>query len=226
MILGEKKQISLDIQPREELPRERLLSEGPSVLSDADLLSVILGSGIKNKSVFKLAEEVLKILDQANGKPDIKELLSVPGLGTAKAALISAVMETARRIFQPDYRKIRQPGDVYTIVQHFTDRKQEHFITLSLNGAQEVQAVRTVSVGLVNRTIVHPREVFADPLTDRAASIIVAHNHPSGQVEPSSEDAEVTERLKQAGAVLGINLLDHVIFSSLGYYSFLEEGRL
>jgi DNA repair protein RadC len=226
MILSEKSHKTLDLSAPEEKPRERLISSGPTILSDSELLSVILGSGIKNKDVYTLAGEVLKVIDRVNGKPDIKELLSLPGLGNAKAALICAVMEFARRILHPDHRKIKSPGDVYSVVQHFADRKQEHFLTLSLNGAQEVIAIRIVSIGLVNRTIVHPREVFADPLTDRAASIVVAHNHPSGQVDPSNEDIEVTSRLKNAGAVLGIGLLDHLIFSKTAYYSFLEDGKL
>ena len=111
-------------------------------------------------------------------------------------------------------------------IRHYADRKQEHFLSVSLNGAHEIIAVRVVSIGLVNRTIVHPREVFADPLTDRAAAVVVAHNHPSGQVQPSMEDRDVTRRLKSAGDTLGMKLLDHVVFSTLGYYSFLEHGEL
>jgi DNA repair protein RadC len=106
------------------------------------------------------------------------------------------------------------------------DRKQEHFLCISLNGAYEVIAVRTVSVGLVNKTQVHPREVFADPLTDRATAIIVAHNHPTGNLTPSKEDIAITRQLKSAGEILGIKLLDHIIFSHKGYYSFMENNEL
>lgn len=102
--------------------------------------------------------------------------------------------------------------------------RQEHFLCISLNGGHEVIAVRTVSVGLVNKTQVHPREVFADPITDRASAIIVAHNHPAGSLEPSREDITVTQQLKSAGQTLGIQLLDHIIFNHRGYYSFLENG--
>jgi DNA repair protein RadC len=116
--------------------------------------------------------------------------------------------------------------DTLPLLERFADRNQEHFLTLSLNGAHEVIMVRTVSVGLVNRTMVHPREVFAGPLTDRASAIILAHNHPSGSVEPSAEDDEITTRLLSAGETLGIPVLDHVVFSRSGYYSYLEHDAL
>jgi len=106
------------------------------------------------------------------------------------------------------------------------DRKQEHFLCISLNGANEVIATRTISVGLVNKTQVHPREVFADPITDRASAIIIAHNHPTGGLAPSKEDIEITMRLKKAGETLGIKLLDHIIFSHKGHYSFLENNDI
>lgn len=112
------------------------------------------------------------------------------------------------------------------MIRHYGDRKQEHFICISLNGANEVIAHRVVSIGLVNKTQVHPREVFADPITDRAAAIIVAHNHPSGGIAPSSEGIAITEQLKGAGETLGVKLLDHIIFNQKDYYSFLENGLL
>jgi DNA repair protein RadC len=115
---------------------------------------------------------------------------------------------------------------VLPLIRHLADRKQEHFVCVSLNGANEVIATRIVSVGLVNRTQVHPREVFADPITDRATAVIVAHNHPSGSLEPSREDLDITRQIKSAGEILGIKLLDHVVFNQKGYYSFCEKGLL
>jgi DNA repair protein RadC len=140
--------------------------------------------------------------------------------------LIAASLEFARRILCPGTHRIRFPADVLPLVRHYADRKQEHFLSLSLNGAHEVAATRVVSVGLVNRALVHPREVFAEALVDRAAAVVVAHNHPSGNVEPSPEDREVTIRLQKAGRTLGIALLDHIVFSQTGYFSFLEQGEL
>ncbi len=111
-------------------------------------------------------------------------------------------------------------------VRHYADRKQEHFICATINGANEILNIRVVSIGLIDRIPVHPREVFADALSDRASAVIVAHNHPSGGVEPSQGDVNVTAQLKAAGEIVGIELLDHIVFNRTGYFSFLEAGRL
>jgi DNA repair protein RadC len=135
-------------------------------------------------------------------------------------------LEFSRHRIRPEGLRISFPPDVLPLIQHYADRKQEHFLCVSLNGANEVIASRVVSVGLVNKTQVHPREVFADPITDRASAIIVAHNHTAGGLTPSKEDIEVTKQLKAAGATLGIKLLDHIIFNHKGHYSFLEHGEI
>jgi DNA repair protein RadC len=160
------------------------------------------------------------------GKPNLESLKEIEGVGLAKATLIIAALELARRRIRPEGLKITFPTDVLPLITHFADRKQEHFICISINGANEVITTRVVSVGLVNKTQVHPREVFADPITDRASAISVAHNHPASSLMPSKEDIEVTQRLKAAGETLGIKLLDHIIFNHRGYYSFLEHGQL
>ncbi|NCN05093.1 MAG: JAB domain-containing protein [Spirochaetales bacterium] len=123
--------------------------------------------------------------------------------------------------------RISSPNDALQVLDRYRKAKQEHFICLSLNGNHVVEAVRIVSIGLVNRTVVHPREVFADPIVDRAAAVLLAHNHPSGNIEPSSEDREVTRRMKEAGNILGIPVLDHIILGKGdSYFSFLESGEL
>jgi len=147
-------------------------------------------------------------------------------MGEAKASAVCAALELGRRLFGVRDRKVASPGDVWPLVSHWSDRKQERFICCSLNGAHELIAARVVSIGLVNRTVVHPREVFADPIMDRACAVIVAHNHPSGRLDPSQEDREITRRLKEAADTLGIALLDHIIFSGEGFYSFVEHGLL
>lgn len=212
--------------PTADRPREKIAAFGSERLSDRELLQAILGSGSRGRPVTALADQVLALLDRLGPGIGFSELVGVSGLGSAKAALLCAAFELARRMRCPDSARIAVPADILPIVRHYADRKQEHFLCVSLNGAHEVQSVRVVSIGLVNRTIVHPREVFADPLTDRAAAVVVAHNHPSGRVEPSMEDRDVTRRLQQAGDTLGLRLLDHVIFSTKGYYSFLEHGEL
>ena len=206
--------------PRDKRPRERLLREGPEKLSDLELLSILLNAGIKGKNVSLLAEELLEVLDRNKDIPSCNELKKITGLGESKAALIRAVLELGRRRWGFRETRIRSPLDVYNVIKHYADRRQERFLCISLNGAHEVLAVRVVTVGLVNKTIVHPREVFSDPLQDRASAICVAHNHPSGKLEPSGEDDEITRQLKNAADILGINFLDHIIFSSEGYYSY------
>ncbi len=212
--------------PFDERPREKLLAHGAGCLSDGELLSVIIGSGIRGNNVSRVAADVLAILDKRSAPVEVSDLVEIRGMGSIKAAQISAALEFSRRRLCPGPRKINYPSDVVPLISHFADRNQEHFLCISLNGAHEVLNLRVVSVGLLNRTIVHPREVFADPLKDRAAAVVVAHNHPSGNVDPSKEDQQITSRLKEAGETLGIQLLDHVIFSVRGYYSFLEHGDL
>ena len=121
---------------------------------------------------------------------------------------------------------ISTPADAYTALERYHKKRKEHFLVLTLNGAHEIQAIRIVSIGIVNRSIVHPREVFIEAIKDHAAAIIVAHNHPSGSFEPSPDDNEVTRRLKEAGDILGISVLDHLVFSHRGYYSYLEHDAL
>ena len=212
--------------PQELRPREVLAKHGAGMLSDTELLAVILGSGTRDKGVGRLAAEVLELLEANNYLIEAQNLLKIKGLGKVKAAQLAASLEFARRALYPERKKIKSPGDIYPLVNHYGDRKQEYFISLSLNGAHEVTAVRVVSVGLVNRAMVHPREVFADVIQDRAAAVVCCHNHPSGNLDPSLEDREVTRRLKESGEILGVPLLDHVIFSEKGYYSFVEAGEL
>jgi len=210
--------------PKWDRPREKLQNRGAQALSDLELMAILLGSGTPQHDVMSLAEKAVKVADKTNAKPSLDDLLAIDGIGPAKAGLIAAALEFARRRIKPEGIKIAFPPDVLPLIQHLADRKQEHFICISLNGGHEVLAVRTVSVGLVNQSQVHPREVFADPITDRATAVIVAHNHPGGSLHPSKEDMKITRQLKKAGEILGISLLDHIIFNARGYYSFLENG--
>ena len=212
--------------PLKERPREKLKEKGPQVLSDLELMAVLIGSGSRGRDVLKLAGGLLRLLDDVGTDADMDTLCRVDGIGPAKASLVMAALEFARRRIRPHGIRISYPPDVYPLIRHLADRRQEQFISISLNGANEVIAIRTVSVGLVNRALVHPREVFADPITDRAAAVIVAHNHPSGNLSASRDDISITRRLEEAGHTLGIKLLDHLIFDHSGYYSMLEEGLL
>jgi len=212
--------------PLLDRPREKLQQKGAKALSDQELVAILLGSGTRSHDVLTISNRILKVLDKTSANPSLDDLLAIEGVGLAKATLIAAALELSRRRIRPEGFKISFPTDVLPLIRHMADRKQEHFLCISLNGANEVIATRTISVGLVNKTQVHPREVFADPITDRASAIIVAHNHPTGNVTPSKDDIEISKKLKAAGETLGIKLLDHIIFNHKGYYSFLENNEL
>jgi DNA repair protein RadC len=212
--------------PEAERPRERLFRYGPEALSDQEILSILLRTGSRGKNVSLLAAELLNLLERRAEIPGMKDLMRLTGVGKTKAAVIAAVLEFGRRRWAVTGKKIRSPTDIFNLIRHYADRKQERFISVTLNGAHEVIAVRVVTVGLVNRTIVHPREVFADPVADRSCAIVCAHNHPSGVAEPSREDDAVTRALQKAGDVLGIKLLDHLIFTETSWYSYRKAGKL
>ena len=212
--------------PVHERPREKLLEKGAGALSDQELLAIILGKGSQKNDVLSLARLLIKTIDEKGIKVQAKDILDIDGIGEAKATTIAAAFEFVRRRIKPEGLKIKFPVDVLPLIQHYGDRKQEHFLCISINGANEVMNIRVVTIGLLNKSQVHPREVFADVIAERASAVIVAHNHPNGDLKPSNEDITVTKRIKEAAAVLGIGLLDHIIFNNKGYYSFVENNEL
>ncbi|MFI3257835.1 MAG: DNA repair protein RadC, partial [Spirochaetales bacterium] len=153
-----------------------------------------------------------------------KKLLTIEGVGAGKACLIAAALELGRRFNSSPAATVHSPVDVLPLIKHYTLEKQEHFLCASLNGAHEILSIRTVSVGTLNRCVIHPREVYAEAIKERAAAIILAHNHPSGNPEPSQNDIETTQQLYDAAKILGIHLLDHVIITTHDYFSFAENS--
>ena len=212
--------------PQSERPREKLLEQGAQYLSDQELLAVILGRGTQKDDVLALSKKIIKIIDEKGLLFSPHDITAVDGIGSAKAASIAAAFEFVRRRIKPEGLKIKFPAAVLPLIRHYADRKQEHFLSISINGANEVMNVRVVSIGLVNKSHVHPREVFADVLSERASAVIVAHNHPHGELKPSPEDLQVTKQLKEAAKILGLSFLDHIIFNTKGYYSFAESDEL
>lgn len=212
--------------PKSLRPREKLCERSPEALSDTELLAVILGSGTRKRGVLELAGKILQLVDATANSPSLEELRRIEGVGLARATQILATCEFARRRARQTQVRIESPEQVLHMLQYLADRKQEHLVVLSLNGLQEIIEIRVVSVGLLSSAPIHPREVFADAITDRAAAIIMAHNHPAGSLEPSAADIRSTEQIARAGHLLGIPLLDHVIFSQEGYYSFRERSIL
>ena len=197
--------------------RERMLRFGSGSISNLDLVVAILGSGVPGKPVRRLAKEVLNQITKNSDSCDLDELMLISGMGEAKSCAVAAALELGRRIFSTRGTRIGMPKDAYPLLIHFADIRQEHFIVISLNGGHEVNAIREVTKGLINKTVVHPREVFKAAILANAASIILAHNHPSGSLEAGTADREVTRRIRAAGDLLGISLDDHIIISSEGF---------
>jgi DNA repair protein RadC len=212
--------------PKKDRPREKLLEKGAGTLSDQELLAIILGRGTQKDDVLSLSKKIVKVLDGIGLDFQAKDIIEIDGIGEAKATSLCAAFEFVRRRIKPEGLKIKFPADILPLIRHYGDRKQEHFICVSINGANEVMTVRVVTIGLINKTHVHPREVFADVIAERASAVIVAHNHPSGELHPGKEDIRITKRLKAASEILGLNLLDHIIFNAKGYYSFAENNEI
>ena len=216
---------SLKEMPKEKRPRERLEKNGAKAIGDIELLCIILGSGNSRRPVQDIARDILDVVDKNSKNGITVEMLkNISGLGMAKASSICASLEIGRRLSFKKTRFCNTPKSIFDVIRHYGDRMQEHFLCIMLNGANELMGINLVTVGLVNRTLVHPREVFSEPLKERATSIVVAHNHPSGNLEPSSDDIEVTLRIRKVGTLLGIEVLDHIIFTTDSFFSMKEAG--
>ena len=174
----------------EDRPREKIERLGAEALTDEELLILIIGSGYQQRAVDEIARDLLSKLDR-NPEMRAEEIMQIPGLGKAKASAIDAALELGRRRVRQRGRTIVSPKDIYREVQHYASRAQEHLVVVHLNGAHEVIGTLVATIGLLNRTIVHPREVFSEAIHKRAAAIAIAHNHPSGNVEPSEDDKDV-----------------------------------
>ncbi|BAF73233.1 RadC family protein [Sulfurovum sp. NBC37-1] len=211
---------------RQDKPREKLAGKGAKALKNDELLSVLLGSGIQGKDVRKLSKEIISLFDDDFENLSLDKFCDIHGLGMAKASQILAAVELSKRYLIRSNKRICSAGDVYDELKQFSTKTQEHFLTITLDGASHIINTRTVFIGTLNQSLVHPREVFSDAISDRAAGIIIAHNHPSGTLESSRADIQITQRLKEVSKLVGIELLDHVILSKNGYYSFSDEGLL
>jgi DNA repair protein RadC len=200
-------------------PREKLTKKGVEALKDYELLAILLGSGTKDKDVLKLSREIIKLFEDDFESISLEKLTAIHGLGVAKSSQILSAIELSKRYLIKQNKKITCALDIYNELQEYKNKQQEYFLTITLDGANHIIQTRVISIGTLNRSLIHPREVFADAITDRAASIVIAHNHPSGLLEASQEDVHVTKRLKESAKLLGIELLDHLIISKDGYFS-------
>ena len=218
--------------PRQERPRERLQKFGPEALSAQELLALIIGRGIPKKSVMNIAQELLAKFGnvKAIGQATIEELSQIKGIGLAKAAQIKASFELGRREeLEPELKNfdIKDPESVVKAIRaSIKDKAKEHFKLILLNPRNKIIGISTISIGTLNASLVHPREVFKDAIMHTAASVVLAHNHPSGDPEPSEDDITITKRLIEAGKILGVEVIDHIIVGKNGFFSFKEKGLI
>ena len=203
---------------------ELTLQHGLGYPSDEELLMLLLGSGTKTVPVNLLARRVKAVVDISNKSDLIENLSNIKGIGEGKALSVAAAIEYGRRQASSKGTVIRSPKDLIPYVQNFAIQKKEHFLAVTLNGCREIIQVHVTSVGTLNRTIVSPRDIFAPALAENASAIVVCHNHPSGNVEPSRQDVDTTYSLMEASKILGIPILDHIIIDCNNYFSFMEHG--
>lgn len=224
--------VKLKDVPKAERPRERLLQYGSTHLSNKELIALLLGSGTRNESVLDLANRVLmhfeglKLLKEAT----IEELTAIKGIGPARGVIILAALELGERLnkYKPTERYVvRSPEDgADYVMEEMRTLDQEHFIALFLNTKNQIIHSQTIFIGTLNSSVVHPREIFREAVRRSSASIIVAHNHPSGDPTPSPEDINVTKRLVKAGKIMGIEVLDHLVIGDGKFISLKEKGHL
>ena len=228
--MEERYTIAIKEMPSEERPRERLMHYGAQSLSTAELLAIVLRTGTKERSAIGLAEHILSRHSGLRGvaTATVDELAGVKGLGPVKAVQIAACVELGRRLAahtEESRPVIHSPEDVaHLLMPELRDSRKEHFKSLLLDTKNRVIRIVTVSVGTLDSSIVHPREVFKDAIACSAAGMVVAHNHPSGDPTPSGEDRAVTKRLCEAGKIMGIDVLDHIVIGDGRWVSLKQLG--
>lgn len=220
------KTLTIRDMPRIEKPREKLEKYGPDKLSNEELLAIILRTGKAGKNVIQLAKEVLtKIEIPAEAK--LEDLKKIKGIGTAKACEIVSVFELGKRLLQnKKQRIIKDPQDIWNAMHDIVQLKKEHFVVFFLDPRSQEVKREIISIGTLDMSLVHPREVFEPAVRYLASHIIISHNHPSGEPSPSIADLEVTKKLSAAGKIMGIEVLDHVIVSKNGWYSMQAHGEM
>ncbi len=220
--------------PEDERPREKLLKHGAASLSDSELLAILINTGSGKQSAVDLAKKLLreyKSLRALSGLSvaDMKQQ-KFKGIGKVKAIVLAAVFEIARRLAsssKEDRSPIRTPDDVaQRYIPHLRDLTQEVFMVLCLSSSNKIIQERTITKGLLNSSLTHPREVFREAILENAASVILLHNHPSGNLEPSREDIQITKQLVDAGRIIGITVQDHIIVGGDGFTSMMERGLM
>jgi DNA repair protein RadC len=214
--------------PKVERPREKLIQKGPGNLKDEELLAILLGTGIKGKNVIEVAKQILRKYSKKRLlQMKYKDLSKIKGIGPAKACIILASQELIKRALKIQDETlpiIRSTKDVAAQAVYLRDKTREHLMTIYLNARNEmIWKKQSTFIGTLNANLVHPREIFKEALEHNAASVILVHNHPSGDPEPSEDDLEITKRIVEAGKIMGIDILDHIIITKNRVFSFKEK---
>jgi len=212
--------------PALDRPREKLQRRGAAALSDFELLEVTIGTGTAGADVSQIARQVQKLLRKGAGAVTFDALTALHGGSTAGAGRIMAALELAKRHLVKDVEPLRTMPEIVAHLEDIRSKQQEYLVAMSLDGGQRLIAQRIVTIGTLDVVLAHPREVFAEALVDRAASIIVAHNHPSGDAQPSQNDIALTQQLAASGQLLGVMLRDHIILTKTDYFSFRQHHLL
>lgn len=214
--------------PRAERPREKLIKYGPEKLSNSKLLAILLRSGKKGENVTEMAQKVLRRYGtQSLPNLNFTELRKFPGIGPAKACEIVACFELGKRLLKDKKAEIfLTPKDVWEELKDLRNHKKEHFVVFYLDSRNQEIKREIISVGSLNANLVHPREVFEPAVRDLAAQVLLAHNHPAGNPEPSQDDLTITKKLVESGKILGIEVIDHVIVTKNGFLSFKQGGLI
>lgn len=214
-------------QPLDFRPREKLHRLGPDNLDLEELIAIIISTGTKGKNAVEVGKDLLKTFGENLLNTSVEDLAKVKGLGKVKAIKLRAAFEIGLRYAKALSGKviINTSEDVYKLLHEFASKKREHLILLTINGRNQLIQKKVISIGTIDTSLFHPREVFAEAITDRASKIIIVHNHPSGNLMPSRNDLIMTQKVKDAGDVLGIHLVDSVIISEEGYKSILDFSQ-
>lgn len=206
--------------PKVDRPQEKLVKYGVKKLTDAELLAIILRTGTKDCNVIELSKKILRRFKDRINEIDIKSLKEINGLGEIKACQIIAALELSNRLSQEKIKpRLISPQAVFDSVKEIRESKKEHLLAIYLDVKNREISREIISVGTLTASLVHPREIFEPAIRQLAAGIILVHNHPSGETEPSKEDIDVTKKLQKAGNLLGIEIVDHIIVSKGGYLS-------
>jgi len=228
---NEMKHYKIPTWPEEERPREKLLKFGPGQLTDTELLAILIGKGTKEKTAVDLARELLIKFEDLNNlaSRSPEEYCQLKGMGLTKAATLAAAFELGRRLQVKKHplKTFKSPEDVAAVyLPLMCHLKKEVFKVLLLNNANQLIKEITVSEGILTASLVHPREVFRQAIIETAKAVILMHNHPSGNPEPSKEDVKITAQLVKAGEIISIPVLDHIILAGDTFFSFAERGML